>query len=157
MYHFITCWPFFSECLCNGLLKCISFTHQQIILGQRYTLKLCASLLPACRQTTDCAIPSPQPDPEGGASWLPCQPAGVQRPGRRLHRQQHGQPLQPPQRQMGRRGQDTQVCRFIGYGDNDFDSVNLHCAISLQSYDTVHIQRAPCLSSASKLYIDKNL
>ena len=40
MHYFITCWPLFSECWCNGLLKCISFTYQKIILGKRHTLNI---------------------------------------------------------------------------------------------------------------------
>ena len=37
-YYFITWWTYYSECWCNGLLKCVPFTYQQIILGYRYTL-----------------------------------------------------------------------------------------------------------------------
>ena len=40
MYYFFYLYvTFFSECWCNRLLKCISFTYQQIFFGQRYTLK----------------------------------------------------------------------------------------------------------------------
>ena len=29
MHYFITYWPIFSECWCNGLLKCISFRYKK--------------------------------------------------------------------------------------------------------------------------------
>ena len=35
LYLYVT---IFSECWCNKLLKCISFTYQKIFFGQRYTL-----------------------------------------------------------------------------------------------------------------------
>ena len=36
-YYFITWWTFYSECWCNGLLKC-PFHISKIIFGYRYTL-----------------------------------------------------------------------------------------------------------------------
>ena len=37
-HYFITWWTFFFECWCNGLLKCVPFTYQKILCGDRYTL-----------------------------------------------------------------------------------------------------------------------
>ena len=37
-HYLITWWTFFSECWCNGLLKCVPFTYQTIFFGDRYTL-----------------------------------------------------------------------------------------------------------------------
>ena len=33
-YYFITWWTFYSECWCNGLLKCVPFTYKNIFWVQ---------------------------------------------------------------------------------------------------------------------------
>ena len=39
MFYFITHLTFLSECWCNGLIKSISFTYQEIILGVKIHFK----------------------------------------------------------------------------------------------------------------------
>ena len=44
-YYFIKWWTFYSECWCNGLLKCVPFTYQKSFLGTDTLQRLCVAKL----------------------------------------------------------------------------------------------------------------